>query len=264
VPDTEVPPIDSSAPAEKGSAGPEPVDDGGDGPDDGGDGPEDLGFKGTAKGALDFLRANLGLGETPEGSNRNFITEQFFEGAGRPSELTAGAFAWCGATVSLALNTAWGSPREWRVPGVRASYRSGTAHVPSLRTFFVQAKRFDDKPRVGDVMIYGPGDPEGSHAGLVEEVLDDGTVITLDGNWSDKLVRVRRSPADIVGFGHPPYSTEEDSFMSLSPEEQKDLLATTKATNAAVARLEVAIRDPKAGLQAQIDELRRKIEELGK
>ena len=119
--------------------------------------------------------------------------------------------------------------------------------MPSLRTFFVNAERFDDKPRVGDVMIYGPGDPEGSHAGLVEEVLDDGTVITLDGNWSDKIVRVRRSPADIVGFGHPPYSTEEASFMSLSPEEQKDLLAFTKATNAAVGRLEIAIRDPKIG-----------------
>lgn len=52
--------------------------------------------------------------------------------------------------------------------------------------------------------------------------------------------------------------------MSLSPEEQKELLATTKATNAAVARLEVAIRDPKAGLQAQIDELKRKIDDLGK
>jgi uncharacterized protein YceH (UPF0502 family) len=60
------------------------------------------------------------------------------------------------------------------------------------------------------------------------------------------------------------YGTKEDSFMSLSPEEQKELLATTKATNAAVARLEVAIRDPKAGLQAQIDELKRKIDDLGK
>jgi len=52
--------------------------------------------------------------------------------------------------------------------------------------------------------------------------------------------------------------------MSLSPEEQKDLLATTKATNAAVARLEVAIRDQKTGLQAQVDELKKKIDELGK
>ena len=82
MPERELPPIDSSPPAEKGSAGPEPVDDGGDGPDDGGDGPADGVFKGTAKGALDFLRANLGLGEKPEGSNRNFITETVLRGGG--------------------------------------------------------------------------------------------------------------------------------------------------------------------------------------
>ena len=264
MPDPEVPPIDSSVPAEKDSAGPKPVDDGGDGPDDGGDGPGDGGFAGTAKDALDFLRAHLGLGETPDGSNHNFITAQFFEAAGRPQELKPGSFAWCAATVSMALNTAWGDPLEWRIPGVRASYRSGTAYVPALRTFFIDAGRFDDQPRVGDVMIYGPGDPEGSHTGLVEEVLDDGTVITLEGNWQNELVRVHRSPADIVGFGHPPYSTEEDSFMSLSPEQQKELLETTKATNAAVGRLEVAIRDQASGLQAQVTELKKKIDELGK
>ena len=258
----EVPPIDSSAPEEKESAGPKPIDDGGDG-GDGGDG-ADSGFVGTAQGALDFMRTNLGLVEDPDGSNHNFITAQFFEAAGRPSELSPGSFAWCAATVSTALNTAWGDPLVWRVPGVRASYRCGTSYVPALRLFFIDAGLFDDQPRVGDVMIYGPGDPEGSHTGLVEEVLDDGTVITLEGNWQNQLLRMHRSPADIVGFGHPPYSTEEDPLMSLSPQQQEDLLATTKATNAAVGRLEIAIRDGNSGLQHQVDELKAKIDQLGK
>jgi len=150
----------------------------------------------------------------------------------------------------------------WRVPGVRSTYVCGTAYVPALRMFFEEAGRFDKKPQVGDVMIYGPNDPDGSHTGLVEEVLDDDTVVTLEGNWGNALVRERRSLADIVGFGHPPYSTEEEPFMSLSPEQQEDLINLTRSTNAAVGRLEVAIRDQTVGLQAQVAELKAQIERL--
>lgn len=45
---------------------------------------------------------------------------------------------------------------------------------------------------------------------------------------------------------------EEDPFMSLTPVQQADLYETTKATNAAVGRLEVQVE----GLQAQVEALK--------
>jgi len=101
-----LPPVNSSPPDEAGSAGPKPIDDGGDGGAVG----DDEGFIGTARSALAFMTDNLGLGEDPDGSNVNFITTQFFAAAEEPPELAPGAFAWCAATVSMALNRAWGDP----------------------------------------------------------------------------------------------------------------------------------------------------------
>jgi hypothetical protein len=212
---------------------------------------------GTAEAAIRFLRDNLGIGEHPEGSNHNQLTERFFEGAGRPSELADGHFAWCAAAVSLALNSAWGDADRWRVPGVAATYRNGTAYVPALRLAFVKAELFDDVPRAGDVLFIGP-DPEGRHAGLVERVLDDGRLAPLEGNWSDDLLALVRDPDDpvdpVIGFGHPPYAV--DPFAALSPDEQDALVRAATSSNAAVGRLEAAVRDPAHGLQAQLDRIR--------
>ena len=50
--------------------------------------------------------------------------------------------------------------------------------------------------------------------------------------------------------------------MALTSEQQDQLLATTLATNAAVSRLEVAVRDPQNGLQAQVDRLKAEVAQL--
>jgi len=51
-------------------------------------------------------------------------------------------------------------------------------------------------------------------------------------------------------------ATEEDFLMALSPEQQEQLLAMTAATNDALARLEVAVRDPSGGLVAKTGGMR--------
>lgn len=152
----------------------------------------------TPETALDFLRDNLGMGETPPGSNCNWLTTW----AG------IGCVAWCSITMSRALNEAWGDSEVWQVPGVGADYRWGTAYVPNLRKHFIDAGMYSMEPKVGDVVIFtwGPGEPIGDHTGMVEQVVGDGTVVTLEGNHADDLVRMRRSMAVIDGFGHPPYS----------------------------------------------------------
>lgn len=153
----------------------------------------------TADVALDFLRANLGLSEYPDGSNHNWLTDWF----------GVGDVAWCAITVSRALNEAFGDPDEWQVPGVRRDYVKGVAYVPNLRIYFIEAGLYDQTPRVGDVVIFGwSAGSDGDHTGLVEQVVGDGTVVTLEGNQSNALVRVRRSMSVILGFGHPPYDPE--------------------------------------------------------
>lgn len=166
----------------------------------------------SADAALDFFRQRLGLGETPPGSNHNEITSLF----------GLGDVPWCAETVSFALNVAWGDAERWQVPGVRSTYAIGTAYVPYLRNYFIEAGRYDQDPRPGDVVIFawGPGEPIGDHTGLVEQVLGDGTVVTLEGNDSDNAIgRHRRTMAVIDGFGHPPYDATPAPPSPPTPQE---------------------------------------------
>ena len=64
------------------------------------------------------------------------------------------------------------------------------------------------------------------------------------------LVRRRAKESVLFSTPHP-----SEAFIALTSEQQDQLLAMTRATNAAVSRLEVAVRDPQNGLQAQVDRL---------
>lgn len=172
----------------------------------------------SPEAALGFLRENLGIGENPDGSNHNWLTDWF----------GVGDVAWCAITVSRALIAAgFGTPDLIDVPGVRQDYRKGTAFVPNLRNYYIDAGLYDKNPKVGDVVIFvwGPGSPIGDHTGLVEQVVGDGTVVTLEGNHANDLVRMRRSMAVIDGFGHPPYSP-----VVVTPERELGML-TFRYTN---------------------------------
>jgi len=178
--------------------------------------------------ALDFLRANIGAGESPPGSNCNWLTEWF----------GVGCVAWCSITMSRALIEAgFGTPEQIDVPGVAHDYRKGTAYVPSQRRHWMDAGLYDQTPRVGDLVVFtwGPGEPIGDHTGMVEQVVGDGTVVTLEGNHNDDLVRMRRSMAVIDGFCHPPYTPSEEDDMT--PDQAKLL-----------AGIDDAIGNPELGL----------------
>jgi len=178
----------------------------------------------TAEAALGWMRERIGIGEDPPGSNHNSITDFF----------GLGPVPWCAESVSLALNNAWGNQERWQVPGVKPDYLLGFAYVPNLRGAFIDAGLYDTTPRVGDVVIFswGPGVPIGDHTGLVEQVLGDGTVVTLEGNTGDDLLRKRRSMAVIDGFGHPPYDAAPTprppgSTPQPPPEEDDDMSDNT-------------------------------------
>jgi len=71
------------------------------------------------------------------------------------------------------------------------------------------------------------------------------------------LIRRRAKESTLFSTPHP-----SEAFMALTSEQQEQLLATTMATNAAVSRLEVAVRDPQNGLQAQVDRLKAEVAQL--
>ncbi|MFC4057046.1 CHAP domain-containing protein [Planomonospora corallina] len=83
------------------------------------------------------------------------------------------------------------------------------AYTPWHAEWFDKQRRFDRTPRVGDLVFF---DWAGSrsiaaidHVGLVTGVNPDGSVTTVEGNISDKVVTRTRTMQNIVGFGHPAY-----------------------------------------------------------
>lgn len=191
----DVPSVDDSPPGESDSAGVPGVPDVTVTPEDA---PRSRDLP-SAEAVLRFFRDNLGLGEDPPGSNCNFISHWY----------GVGCAPWCAMTVSRAFGEAgFGSVDEVIVPGVATTSVHGWAFVPFMAQDFLNAGRYDRNPQPGDVVIFDFGDGQGqAHVGVVEEVLDDDTVITLEGNAGNQLVRLRRSMSIVDGFGHPPYGS---------------------------------------------------------
>jgi len=166
-------------------------------------------MSGTVQGALAFMEANEGLGEDPDGSNHNFITDWY--GVRGP---------WCAMTVSRALVesgfTADGDTMQ--IDGVTTTTAKGWAYVPFVRDNFANAGRFDDDPHPGDLVIFDfDRDNSPDHIGMVERVEADGTVWTYEGNHQDRLEHLHRSRDIIAGFCHPPYSDSEAVVQGVGP-----------------------------------------------
>ena len=178
--------------------------------------------------ALDWMRARLGMGEQPPGSNCNAITRSF----------GIGCVAWCCETISLAWNHAFGDVDLWQID-IQADYTKGVAYVPNLRVYGQRAGRYSSVPVIGSagICVFESGEPIGDHVGLVESWVDtagnqrvdtfdpaasDGTVVMLDGNFGNDLVRVRRSLTLLDGFVVPPFTTttdqEDDMFTAADRE----------------------------------------------
>lgn len=155
----------------------------------------------TVEGVLNFMRHHNGLGESPLGSNCNWITQWY----------GVGCAPWCAMTVSRALAEAgFGNPDEFQVPGVARTTRHGWAYCPYVRNAFRNADRWvsdRNAGQPGDLVIFDwTGDGVGDHIGIVESRLGDGTYLTWEGNTSSNLLHQRRrSQSTIMGFCRPPY-----------------------------------------------------------
>jgi soluble lytic murein transglycosylase-like protein len=99
---------------------------------------------------------------------------------------------WCAYFVS------WVAERAGRPLGANAQGFGAVADVWSWAQSVERAVPYGSgTPRPGDLVVFST-----KHIGLVEKVLPDGRIQTIEGNYSDEVARVVRSPqADgITGF----------------------------------------------------------------
>ncbi|MDF5756675.1 CHAP domain-containing protein [Spongiactinospora sp. TRM90649] len=97
------------------------------------------------------------------------------------------------------------------------------AYTPSHASWFRQRGRWGHTPKRGAVVFF---DWAGSrniaaidHVGLVEAVRGE-TVITIEGNTANKVMRRARSQTTIAGFGYPAYVTATAPVAPPSRTEQ--------------------------------------------
>lgn len=124
--------------------------------------------------------------------------------SGRPNKFTRwystlgkGSFLtspWC------AIFVAWSGQQA----GVRA--KVGTyAYTPTWASWFASRGRWGTTPKRGAIVFFdwsgGKSRTGIDHAGIVEKVNKDGSIVTIEGNHSNRVARVTRT-SKIVGYGY--------------------------------------------------------------
>lgn len=112
---------------------------------------------------------------------------------------------WCAMAVSK-----WSYDAGLPIP---ATTTKGYAYCPSGVAYFKRIGRFSDTPSVGAHVFFSfPGEGAGvNHVGLVEKILDNGVIQTIEGNTDDAVLR-RHRKSFIAGYGHPPYGEGSSAF----------------------------------------------------
>lgn len=164
---------------------------------------------GTAADMLRVARSQIGVRESPRGSNRVKYTKWY--GLIGP---------WCAMFVSWVARQA----------GVDNSIIPKHAYTPSGRNFFRNKGRYYRKPKVGDIVYYQfPGFGRVSHVGIVERVHGDGSWTAIEGNTDaaggrtgGQVMRKRRySVGSLGGFGRPAYAKSSGKAPASKPSKPK-------------------------------------------
>jgi hypothetical protein len=186
---------------------------------------------GTAAGLLAEARKSLGLRGRP-----NYITRSY---AGRHGNgfLTA---PWCDMSVTYwarqsgtAAAVLPGGDRAYTVWHAQDFQRIGRWKSGTT----VNIKQY---ARPGDIVFFDWGASDRinaiDHVGVIEKVLSDGRLQTIEGNTSDACLRRIRSASVIAGFGRPGYTSSrptpppQEEDMALSAEDKKWLTDTIAKT----------------------------------
>ncbi len=122
--------------------------------------------------AVEFARGEVGQAEQPPGSNDSPRIAQY-----REAVAGAGVGPWCADFVSWAARQA-GAPLGTAGEGFQS--------VGALWSWAESSGRAipagSGPPQPGDLIVWG-----GEHVGIVEAVLPDGSIRTIEGNSSDRV-----------------------------------------------------------------------------
>lgn len=134
----------------------------------------------TASQYVGLLVKQNGIGEDPPGSNHNKFTEWYWGKGTRGS-----AYAWC------AVFTCWGFDQL----GARSMIPWTASCSAAVRGWKERGQWLGATKsiRVGDI-FYIPGGSTGfEHVGVVAKVNSNGTFVSIEGNWTNKVTQKTRT-----------------------------------------------------------------------
>lgn len=137
----------------------------------------------------------IGTAENPKGSNMQPFGAWF----------NVNGVAWCCEAVSYWYKIGGGYELCKGTRGIGVVPGRGCTSVPTvegwLRTSGFWLGKIS-KPLPGDIVIFElDGDAKADHIGIVKSVNADGTVQTIEGNYSNKVEEVHRHTNVIKGYG---------------------------------------------------------------
>lgn len=175
----------------------------------------------TSRAMLDVARSYLGYTEkndtsdlvNGEAGNKNMTIfwrrlEQadFFDG------MVKQGLDWCAGFICACSLEVTGNKADGR--RLLCQDRPYGAGCVQARQDYIANGRLFKTPHVGDQAFFGNDIDDPDHTGIVEEVYPDGTFVTIEGNWSNRVMRVKHNPkSDLywktMDFGRPRYSDAE-------------------------------------------------------
>jgi len=155
---------------------------------------------GTAEGMLAQARKSLGISGRP-----NVITREY--AAHHGSDFLKAS--WCDMSI-----TYWARHSDNSKAVLPAGDRAYTVwhaeDFQKLKRWYSGTTANVNKAKPGDIVFFDWGSSNSvgaiDHVGIVEKVLGNGRVQTIEGNTSDSVRRRVRSSSVIAGYGRPAYS----------------------------------------------------------
>jgi hypothetical protein len=160
---------------------------------------EALGSSDIGLAALQEALEHVGTKESPPNSNRTEFGEWFgIDGV-----------KWCNIFVSYCFSVGAGYTicEGFRGAGV---YANGCTYVPTTEAWLRATGLWKgrSRPSPGDLVIFNWDGGEPDHIGIVESVIDERTITSVEGNTSranqsdgGQVMRRERRMADVTGFG---------------------------------------------------------------